>query len=118
MAPKDRKTEKQKRLEQTRARIWGARGRLQRSILGPLLDHIPVYEREEGSDFPLIACSDPLLGHIWVNPYKRSELGEAEWTFIIGHQLLHLGLNHLPRRLHRDPQAWNLACEHAVDNLL
>ena len=40
------------------------------------------------------------------------------WTFVLAHQLLHLGLGHGPGRLGRDPKAWNLACEHAADNML
>jgi predicted metal-dependent peptidase len=61
---------------------------------------------------------DPEQGAVWLNPHTRPELGPPEWTFILGHQLLHLGLNHAARRLHRDPLLWNLACEHAADNLL
>ena len=43
---------------------------------------------------------------------------EPEWAFVLAHQLLHLGLGHADRREGRDPRAWNLACEHAADNML
>lgn len=109
---------KETRLEKARARIYKARVRLGRSLLGPLLGAVTVIECEGAPGDPLLACVDPEQGVIWLNPRSRSELGEAEWTFILGHELLHLGLNHAARRLHRDPLVWSLACEHAADNLL
>jgi predicted metal-dependent peptidase len=112
------KQPKESRLDKSRARIWGARRRLDRSMLGPLLNNALIVECDDEPNQPLIACVDPAQGAIWLNPHRRPELGEAEWTFILAHQLLHLGLNHGPRRLDRDPRIWNLACEHAADNLL
>src|ERR1051326_5381122 len=118
MARTKGKNTKESRSDKARVRIWGARRRLERSLLGPLLGNVRVIECEGKAEDPLLACVDPEQGVVWVNPHQRSELGEPEWTFVLGHQLLHLGLNHGSRRLDRDPLLWNLACEHAVDNLL
>jgi predicted metal-dependent peptidase len=118
MPRKEARNRKDERLERTRARIWGARGRLERSILGPLLEHVTVGECEGKEGEPQIAAVDPAAGTVWLNPHHRGELGEPEWTFILAHQLLHLGLNHAARREHRDPLLWNVACDHAADNLL
>src|SRR5438876_2057402 len=118
MARKDRKAHKEDRIDRARKRIWGAHRRLERSLFGPLLGnvHLQWCEGKEGD--PLLACVDPGQGVIWVNPHRRPELDEAEWTFILGHELVHLGLNHGPRRQERDPMLWNLACDHAADNFL
>jgi predicted metal-dependent peptidase len=118
MARKSRTAAKENRLEKARERIYRARSRLGRSLLGPLLGAVTVIECEGVPGDPLLACVDPEQGVIWLNPHGRPELGEAEWTFILGHELLHLGLDHAARRLDRDPVVWSLACEHAADNLL
>jgi predicted metal-dependent peptidase len=110
---------KEERLAKTRAHIEHARRRLSRSLLRPLLNNVRVFEVEENNaGFPYLACVDPEHGFVWLNPHTRPELGEAEWTFILGHHLLHLGLNHAVRREGREPLIWNLACEHGADNLL
>jgi predicted metal-dependent peptidase len=118
MARKTQKSRKDSRLDKTRSNIWSARARLQRSLLGPLLDNAVIVECEGGEGDPLLACVDWSQGVVWLNPHRRQELGAPEWTFVLAHQLLHLGLNHGPRRLDRDPVLWNLACDHACDNLL
>jgi predicted metal-dependent peptidase len=118
VAKSGEKSKQQSRLEKTRARIWGARAWLRRSLLGPLLDAVRIEECEGKEGDPLIACVDAEQAAIWLNPHRRPELGEPEWTFILAHQLLHLGLNHAARRLHRDPLLWNAACDTVADHLL
>lgn len=115
---KDKEDQKETRLERTRKRLWGARTRLGKSLLGPLLDHVRVVECEGKEGDPEMACVDAAQGVIWINPHKRHDFGEPEWTFVLAHQLLHLGLSHGARRESRDPRVWNLACEHAADNML
>lgn len=115
---KNKDDQKESRLARTRERIWGARRRLARSLLGPLLAHVLVVECGGGDADPEMACVDAAQGVVWVNPHKRQELGEAEWTFVLAHQLLHLGLSHAARREGREPRAWGLACEHAADTML
>lgn len=58
------------------------------------------------------------LGVICLNPFRRSDLGEANWAFVLGHSLLHIGFCHGRRREGREPLVWNLACDHAIDNFL
>jgi hypothetical protein len=115
---KDREGRKESRLEQTRRRIWGARRLLDGSLLGPLLDHVRVVECEAKEADPEMTCVDPAQGVVWVNPHGQRDLSEAEWAFVLAHQVLHLGLGHAARREGRDPRAWNLACEHATDGML
>src|SRR5260370_607801 len=117
--PRGRKRNNQEaRLERARKHINAARAALGRSILGPLSAHAEIRECGNDPSEPIIACVDPAQGAIWLNPHHRHELGTAEWTFILGHELLHLGLSHAKRRLDRDPLLWNLACDIAADNLL
>jgi predicted metal-dependent peptidase len=118
MAKKKQATKGETRLQKARERIRGAEWRLWRSIFGSLLDAVVVEVCEGAPHDPLIASVDPWHGVIRVNPHRRPELGEAEWTFVIAHQLAHLALRHADRRLDRDPLLWNLACDHAADNLL
>jgi len=115
---KDKEKQKETQLEKTRKRIAGARVRLGKTLLGPLLQHVRFVECDGGESDPEMACVDTAQGVIWLNPYKRHDLGEPEWAFVLAHQLLHLGLGHGAGRQNRDPRAWNLACEHAADNML
>lgn len=115
---KDKEKQKETQLEKTRKRVAGARVRLTKTLLGPLMQHVRLVECDGGESDPEMACTDPAQGVIWFNPHKRHDLGEPEWAFVLAHQLLHLGLGHGPGRQGRDPRAWNLACEHAADNML
>lgn len=115
---RDKEQHKESQLDKTRKRIENARRRLYRSLLGPILSHVSVVECDGGESDPYLACVDPAQGVVWLNPRTRPELGEAEWTFILAHELLHLGLDHAGRQAGRDPRLWQLACEHAADNLL
>ena len=45
-------------------------------------------------------------------------LGEGQRLFVIGHEIWHCALQHLARRLEREPQRWNLAVDHEVNDLL
>lgn len=46
------------------------------------------------------------------------ELNTDEILFVLLHELLHILLNHLPRRLGRDPKKFNIACDIVVNDLL
>lgn len=115
---KDKEQQKETQLEKTRKRIAGARVRLGKTLLGPLLQHARIAECDGKESDPEMACTDPAQGVIWLNPHTRHDLGEPEWAFVLAHQLLHLGLGHGPGGVGRDPRTWNLACEHAADNML
>ncbi len=45
-------------------------------------------------------------------------LGEAGRLFVIGHEIWHCALQHLARRMGREPRRWNLAVDHEVNELL
>src|SRR5579862_7004648 len=120
MARNEQKSPREQRLQRVRERCNSACRCLNRSgsLFEPLLANVVIVECRDVSDAPLLACVDPAQGAIWLNPYGRHELSETEWTFVLGHQLLHLALNHSARRLHRDPMLWNLACDYTIDRLL
>src|SRR5437879_2445205 len=80
MARKDRKAPKEDKVDRARKRIWGARERLQRSLLGPLLGSVRIEWCEGKASDPLLACVDPEQGVIWVNPHRRPELGEPAFS--------------------------------------
>jgi predicted metal-dependent peptidase len=50
---------------------------------------------------------------ILVNP--DVDLTPAELRFIMGHELMHVGLLHHIRREDRDPYVWNLACDFVIN---
>jgi len=56
-------------------------------------------------------------GYVHCHPRRRGE--PEEWTYVIAHCLLHLGLGHLAaRHATRNRQAWNAACDHGVELFL
>ena len=53
---------------------------------------------------------------IFINEfYKHSP---EVYKFLIAHELLHVALRHLPRRMGRDPYFWNIACDFVINNWL
>lgn len=110
------KKPKPSRLEAAREHIQEAKYRLNKTLLGPLLSKVRVVEHTSGD--PMFACVDPGQALIWLNPLAKGDLGVDEWTFLLGHELLHLGLSHATRRLDREPLLWNVACDQAADGLL
>jgi predicted metal-dependent peptidase len=103
-------------IERANERIDAAKGRLRRTLFGPLLQEVKFALCTTGD--PALACVDPGQAMIWLNPLARGDLSVEQWVFAIGHQLLHLGLEHERRRHDRDPLLWNVACEIAADGLL
>lgn len=54
-------------------------------------------------------------GHIFLNPRKDGTIGE--WTYVLAHLMLHLGLGHLQEdRIH--DSVWQQACDIAVTRFL
>lgn len=54
-------------------------------------------------------------GHIFLNPRKEGTVGE--WTYVLAHLMLHLGLGHLREDRIHDP-VWQQACDIAVTRFL
>ena len=86
-------------------------------MLSPLLANVTLLECDESENEAQIGCVSPSTNGLWINPHRRQELGEAEWTFILAHLLLHLGLGHDTAAPDKHALLWTLACEHAADNL-
>lgn len=43
------------------------------------------------------------------------KLKPKEVEFLVGHEVLHVVYDHIGRRIDRDPQMWNVACDYAVN---
>lgn len=63
-----------------------------------------------------IAAVDASVGEIYVNPLAG--LSEAEWRFVMAHEMLHAGLRHGDRAGGRDPYLWNLAADFVINGWL
>src|SRR3989442_15113352 len=98
--------EAEQRLQRNRYRISEARRTLVLSPLRTLLEAVRIQECDGVEGDPETAAVDPAAGVLWVNPHhrlRRGEASEADWTTVLGHLLLHLGLNHAARREDREP---------------
>ncbi len=62
------------------------------------------------------AAVNPRLGEIYLSVDNGTTLREA--VFLLGHELLHLGLRHADRIGGRDPFIWNLACDFKCNQYL
>ena len=63
-----------------------------------------------------IAAVDAEAREIYFNPQERMD--EATARFVMAHELLHVGLQHQARRMGRDPQLWNVACDFVINGWL
>ncbi|MBV9280482.1 MAG: peptidase, partial [Chloroflexi bacterium] len=83
-------------------------------VLGPLALRVRV-NRRPGNRCPgdgwAVVAGD---GRVYANPDRAGTV--EEWTQVLAHLLLHLGLGHLQERAH--PDAWNAACDVVVRRLL
>lgn len=68
-----------------------------------------------GNPMPTMATNGK---EIYVNPEFLKLLTTNEKVFVFLHELLHVILGHTLRRDWRDPEKWNVACDHEVNNLL
>lgn len=60
-----------------------------------------------------VAAVDMAAGEIYINP--AAGLNVQECRFVIGHELLHVGLRHDVRCQGRDPYLWNVACDYVIN---
>ena len=63
-----------------------------------------------------VAAVSPEVGEIYLNPYAA--LSEAEWRFVIAHEMLHAALRHGDRVGGRDPYLWNVATDYVINGWL
>lgn len=53
-----------------------------------------------------------------INPKFALEIGEKKTIGVLAHEAAHVFLKHPLRRGHRDPQLWNIACDHVVNAMI
>ncbi|MBX6748824.1 MAG: hypothetical protein IRY85_04000 [Micromonosporaceae bacterium] len=63
-----------------------------------------------------VAAVSPTVGEIYLNPFAA--LSEAEWRFVIAHEMLHAALRHGDRVGGRDPYLWNVATDYVINGWL
>ncbi len=56
--------------------------------------------------------------HLFYNPDFVDDLTSDELLGVIAHEVLHLALTHHTRRNGRDPELWNIACDHAINHIV
>jgi len=63
-----------------------------------------------------IAAVNAAAGEIYINPLAG--LSEAEWRFVLAHEMLHAALRHGDRVGGRDPYLWNVAADYVINGWL
>jgi predicted metal-dependent peptidase len=63
-----------------------------------------------------IAAVSAYLGEIYMNP--AASLNEAEYRFVIAHEILHVALRHDARHEWHDRYLWNVACDFVINGWL
>lgn len=87
-------------------------------LLGALASTMTVVadaELARGWDIS-IAAVNAAAGEIYVNPLVS--LTDAEWRFVLAHEMLHAALRHGDRVEGRDPYLWNVAADFVVNGWL
>jgi predicted metal-dependent peptidase len=87
-------------------------------LLGGLASQFTlVADRELTQSWDIaVAAVSPEAGEIYLNPYAA--LSEAEWRFVIAHEMLHAALRHGDRAGGRDPYLWNVATDYVINGWL
>ncbi|WP_220447378.1 vWA domain-containing protein [Nonomuraea deserti] len=87
-------------------------------LLGALAAGMKIVSDAElarGWDIAIAAVSAE-AGEIYVNPLATHT--EAEWRFVLAHEMLHAALRHGERAGLRDPYLWNIACDYVINGWL
>jgi predicted metal-dependent peptidase len=63
-----------------------------------------------------VAAVNASAGEIYLNP--QAGLSEAEWRFVLAHEMLHAALRHGDRVGGRDPYLWNVAADYVINGWL
>jgi predicted metal-dependent peptidase len=82
---------------------------------------VAAFDIQENADLcrreeVMVAAVDETLRTIYLNP--AAGLTEKETRFVIAHEILHVALRHLSRRMGRDPYLWNVACDYVINDWL
>lgn len=87
-------------------------------VIGALLDRYRIVEDRDlcrRLDIPVAAVCDDSQ-EILLNPVGMRD--EAEYRFVLAHELLHAGLRHGDRCGGRDHRFWNAACDFVINGWL
>jgi predicted metal-dependent peptidase len=57
-------------------------------------------------------------GQMKINPSFAEPLTVKQLQFLLAHEAMHFMLSHSLRRKHRDPKAWNIACDKVINDTL
>ena len=96
----------------TKARIGLA---LEQPFLASAVMRLPFKECEALSWCTTMATDGY---HIFFNPQWISNLPDPEIEGVIAHEVLHVIFGHSDRLRSRDPEIWNIACDHAINLFL
>jgi len=97
-------------------KLTAARTRLilDRPFLGALVLRLPI--KEGDPSWCSTVATDARA--FYFNPTYIAPLTLDQVQFVLAHEALHCGLSHFARREHRDQRRWDVACDHAVNQLL
>ena len=97
-------------------KLTAARTRLilDKPFLGALVLRLPLKE----SRAPWCPTTATDARTLYYNPDFIAPLNISQVQFVLAHDALHCGLSHFARREHRDQHRWDVACDHAVNQLL
>ena len=103
--------------------VDSARRTLSFGPLGRVLEKAKIEAAHGIHPAPAVSTLDArrVAGTVYVNAgfLDRGKPGTAAfWLAVVGHQALHLALDHAARRETRDPLLWNAACDLVADKLL
>jgi len=87
---------------------------LDKPFLGALVLRLPMEEGD--SSWCSTVATDARV--FYFNPEYIAPLTITQVQFVLAHEALHCGLSHFARREYRDQHRWDVACDHAVNQLL
>lgn len=87
---------------------------LDKPFLGALVLRLPM--KEGNPKWCTTVATDARA--FYFNPAYIAPLTLSQVQFVLAHEALHCGLSHFARREYRDLRRWDVACDHAVNQLL
>lgn len=87
---------------------------LDKPFLGALVLRLPLKEGDPG--WCATVATD--ARSLYFNSEYIKPLTINQVQFVLAHEALHCGLSHFARREYRDRHRWDVACDHAVNQLL
>lgn len=103
-------------LEDVRTKLTAARTRLilDKPFLGALVLRLPMVQAKP--DWCRTTATD--ARKFYFNPEYIDALDIEQTQFVLAHEALHCALSHFARRLNRNKQRWDIACDYAINPIL